>query len=80
MQPTTECDKTYEVDADGGDVALSVGIVLRHKTTLVLPSNWGMQARASSSPGKVPTANRSSKQDLPTPESPISRSCSTNNH
>lgn len=70
--------KTYEVDANGGDVALSVRIVLRHNTAMVLPSSWAMKVLASSGPGKVPTANRSSKQDLPTPESPISRSCNTN--
>lgn len=75
---------THKVDANGGDVALRVCVVLhaaRHAGCGLGSSRRGGPAPnadgASARTGgrRRLTANRSSRHDLPTPESPISRSC-----
>ena len=82
---------THKVDADGRDVAFCICVVLRSKgkqlrlnatrgqQLLSTTDIWGLSALGCSDEQHplAPTANRSSRQDLPTPESPISSSCNT---
>lgn len=59
--------KTYEIHANGTDVALCVCVILEFvikNFVLELPN-------ATKGKQKMLTANLRSKQDLPTPESPI---------
>jgi hypothetical protein len=60
---------THEIDADRANVALSVRVILEERDNMV--SRHGFLRRNDDA---VPTAKRSSRQDLPTPESPISSS------
>lgn len=65
---------SHEIDADGGNVAFGVCIILRHETCFKQDGPVKSEEKTKIWVG-APTANRSSKQDLPTPESPMSKSC-----
>jgi hypothetical protein len=62
---------TYKVYADGADVALCVCVILLQGKSVQNHT----RVESCKSIKKQLTANRRSKQDLPTPESPISKSC-----
>lgn len=75
--PHVPVTTTHKVDSNCRDVAVSVGVVLRSRT---IPCFKIEQHKLGTTDPRTaststPTANRSSRHDLPTPESPISRSC-----
>ncbi len=63
---------TYKINSDCRYVALGVGVVLNIKRVMSDDAAQSVWCK-----GRIQqlTANRSSRQDLPTPESPISSSC-----
>lgn len=80
----------HKVYADGRDVALCVGVILQDggsgskaRVSWRSCKQRGLRARRprlappppAAPPPPLLTANRSSRHDLPTPESPMSRSC-----
>jgi hypothetical protein len=80
----------HKVYADGRDVALCVGVILQDggsgskaRVSCRSCKQRGLRARRprlappppAAPPPPLLTANRSSRHDLPTPESPMSRSC-----
>lgn len=72
---------TYKVHSNSADVALSVCVILKkNKSTTQIIVGWVNRVEEEGCAAQAHhltllTANLSSKQDFPTPESPIRRSC-----